>query len=285
MRVIFTIVAAAASFVTSCAQAETTACTAITAVPTTISVQGVYCLKNNLSTNAVSGAAITVTSNHVTIDFNGFKLGGLGGGSSSTTIGILSSNASFLSVRNGAIKGFHSGIVLAWGANNLIEDMQVDGSLSRGIAISEADTTILRRNRVTNTGTPSSQYIYGISATGTSSNRNNIITDNMVSGIYANSFGIGIAFQNARQLEISDNTITNITGESSNTLAIYAFPPLSGYPSNEMRAVIRHNMLINTGAGFGIGIEGGTAICTDNSILGFATGIISCAVSARNDVM
>ena len=45
--------------------AETVNCTAITSVPFTITVQGVYCLTEDLSTSMTSGVAIDVATNNV----------------------------------------------------------------------------------------------------------------------------------------------------------------------------------------------------------------------------
>ena len=62
----------------------------ITSLPAVLSTPGVWCLKQDLSTNMTSGIAIDVQSNNVTVDCNGFKLGGLGGGPTSTARGIQS---------------------------------------------------------------------------------------------------------------------------------------------------------------------------------------------------
>src|SRR5262245_20959189 len=52
----------------------------IDTVPTTISTQGVWCLRKDLATAVSNGAAISIEANNVTIDCNGFKLGGLAAG-------------------------------------------------------------------------------------------------------------------------------------------------------------------------------------------------------------
>ena len=62
------------------ARAETVNCTPIDYLPYTISAQGVYCFTQHLGTNMTSGNAITINTNNVVIDLNGFKLGGLGAG-------------------------------------------------------------------------------------------------------------------------------------------------------------------------------------------------------------
>src|SRR5687768_721081 len=63
----------------------------IDALPATITTQGVWCLRGDLSTSLASGIAITVETNNVTIDCNDFKLGGLAAGTATQTVGIYAS--------------------------------------------------------------------------------------------------------------------------------------------------------------------------------------------------
>src|SRR5438128_10780586 len=49
-------------------------------VPTIISSQGTWCLRQNLATSATSINAIEIQTNNVAIDCHGFKLGNLGAG-------------------------------------------------------------------------------------------------------------------------------------------------------------------------------------------------------------
>src|SRR5688572_22532073 len=76
------------------------ACTGfIASVPTTISTQGIWCFNKDLNTPVATGSAITVTANNVTIDCNGFKLGGLQAGLGTATVGIFANGRSNLTVR------------------------------------------------------------------------------------------------------------------------------------------------------------------------------------------
>src|SRR5688500_991377 len=77
----------------------------IDTVPTTISTQGVWCLRQNLSTAAIFGAAITIAANNVTVDCNDFKLGGLAAGNQSIAVGIRASGQQNLNVRHCGIRG------------------------------------------------------------------------------------------------------------------------------------------------------------------------------------
>jgi hypothetical protein len=51
----------------------------ITSLPATVSTEGAWCLKQDLSTAIASGNAITISSNNISIDCHDFKLDGNGG--------------------------------------------------------------------------------------------------------------------------------------------------------------------------------------------------------------
>src|SRR5262245_29056235 len=86
------------------ALAETTNCTAITSVPYVITVQGVYCFTDNIATTMSSGNAIEIQANNVTIDLNGFKLGGLAAGLGTSARGIYANQRQNITVRNGIVR-------------------------------------------------------------------------------------------------------------------------------------------------------------------------------------
>ena len=94
------------------AQAETTNCTAITSLPYVVTTQGVYCFTGHLSTSITLGSAITINANNVTIDMNGFKLGGLAAGGGTGATGIYAIQRKNITIRNGIIRGFRLGISL-----------------------------------------------------------------------------------------------------------------------------------------------------------------------------
>src|SRR5438105_8951942 len=74
------------------AESETTVCTAITAVPTIITAQGIYCFNQDFNTPITSGAAIDIQANNVILDLNGHLLGNLAAGAGTTAVGISSSD-------------------------------------------------------------------------------------------------------------------------------------------------------------------------------------------------
>ncbi len=132
--------------------AETVNCTSITTLPYTISVQGVYCLTGDLVTGITSGAAITVATNNVTIDLNGYKVGGQAAGAGTDARGIVASNRSNVRIHNGVVRGFRYGVSLFLGSGHVIENMLLDFNTEKGIDVSSANGVIVRGNRVNNTG-------------------------------------------------------------------------------------------------------------------------------------
>ena len=98
------------------------ACTGfIDSVPATITTQGVWCLRKDLSTNIASGSAIAISVNNVTVDCNGFKLGGLAAGNGSVANGIYAVNRQNATVRNCNIRGFFTGIDVVYDVGHVIE--------------------------------------------------------------------------------------------------------------------------------------------------------------------
>ena len=141
-----------------------TVCTAITALPAVITVQGVYCFTGDLSTAMGSGPAIDIQTNNVTLDLNGFKLGGLAAGPGTTALGIRAINRQNITIRNGTIRGFLVGINLATiisaSQGHVVEDIRADQNTSLGIFVT-ALNSIIRNNLVVATG---GTTIYGTNA-------------------------------------------------------------------------------------------------------------------------
>ena len=167
------------------AKAETINCTEITTLPTTISTQGVYCLKKHISTNLASGAAITVTTNNVTIDCNEFKVGNLAAGLLTQAVGIQATGRVNVTVRNCGIRGFQTGINFTNGQYR-VETSRVDNNTQIGIRVG-GDGSVVRRNEIVDTGGSQVSGVlefYGIYAEG-----NVDITDNIVSSVAATATG------------------------------------------------------------------------------------------------
>ena len=135
-------------------QAETVNCTAITALPVVITVQGIYCFTGDLSTSITSGNAIDIQTNNVVLDLNGHKLGGLAAGLGTVAIGISASNRQNLTIRNGTVRGFLRGMVLdnsTVSQGHIVEDIRADQNTLVGIEV-RGSGIIVRNNQVVATG-------------------------------------------------------------------------------------------------------------------------------------
>lgn len=153
----------------------------VESVPATIATQGVWCLRKDLSTSIVSGRAITIAANNVTLDCNDFKLGGLAAGPSSQAYGIYTNAYLNVAVRNCSVRGFHYGIYMNGGVGHLIEDNRLDNNLNSAILLVQASNSTIRGNRVYDTGGyPDNSNRYGIYAYGGDAIE---IIDNVVAGV------------------------------------------------------------------------------------------------------
>ncbi len=164
-------------------QAETTECVPITALPQVITAQGIYCLTGNLSTPISAGSAIDIQANNVTIDLNGWKIGGLVAGLGTNTLGITALNRKNITIKNGLIRGFWGAIYLNGPASqgHVIHDIQADGNTSQGFFL-EGSGHSLRRNRVLATG-GSTQTDEAIGIFLQSSAAGSQVSDNTVAGV------------------------------------------------------------------------------------------------------
>jgi hypothetical protein len=186
----------------------------IAALPVVISTPGTWCLKKDLATSMASGAAITVQTNNVTIDCNGFRVGGLAAGMGTQTIGVLSDARLNTAVRGCRIRGFHDGIALVGdGGGHLVEDNVVEASTYIGMRVF-GDGSVVRRNRILDTGGTTVQVgsAYGMEAGGAIE-----IVDNEIRGIVPstdveggsnNTFGLWIT--SGVGLRIADNRFRDI---------------------------------------------------------------------------
>ena len=137
-------------------RAETVNCTAITALPAVITVQGIYCFTGNLQTAITSGNAIDIQTNNVVLDLNSFKLGGLAAGPGTNANGIHANDRQNITIKNGTIRGFFIGIFLGdSGASasqgHVVEDIRADQNTAVGIEV-QGSGNIVRNNQVVATG-------------------------------------------------------------------------------------------------------------------------------------
>jgi len=250
----------------------------IDSVPTTITRQGTWCLRKDVSTNIVSGNAITIATNNVTIDCNGFKIGGLAAGAGSHAYGIAAYGRQNATVRHCNIRGFNTGITLNGGAGHLVEDNRLDNNLFYGIFVA-GDNNRISRNVVYDTG----------GSTGATSPRGISgyadIVDNTVSGLFASApggtlYAIQVYAAGAR---IHGNTVSNLDmtavqgGSVGNAIGLELGAPRMRASSNQIAG---GESAIN---GHGIRVSNASsAYCVDNTVGGFATNIHASCVGTGN---
>lgn len=253
----------AALFPVGVARAETMqTCTGfIDAVPAVITTQGVWCLRRDLSSNQTSGRVIDIRANNVTIDCNGFKLGGLAAGAYRYATGIGSENASGATVRNCTVRGYQTGIGIT-GAGTVIEDNLVDQSGAWGV-YAWGDGVLVRRNRIFATG-GTVNFARGIVATGD-------VVDNIVSGVSAtgkaDADATGIFINNV-QASVLRNRVSGIVSPD----------PAKSFGINVYwgHSRIEGNHVYNAVPG-GVGISGvWTNPCLHNTVGGYATPVRGC---------
>lgn len=192
----------------------------VTSLPATIATPGTWCLKQDLSTGIQEGAAITIAANNVTLDCNGFKVGGLTAGIDTQALGVFAMQRTNVTVRNCNVRGFWFGISLHYNAGDtvapsghVVEGNRLDGNTRTGIVV-EADASIVRDNIVINTGGTTA----GGNPIGIWTTFNVDIVDNLIDGISvadgSNDQSYGIITWNNTGGVISGNRMRGITANS-----------------------------------------------------------------------
>lgn len=242
----------------------------IDSLPATISTQGTWCLRKDLATALSYGDAIEISANNVTIDCNGFKIGGLAAGIYSMATGIYAWDRQNVTIRNCNIRGFWYGILLSHGAGHLVQDNLLSNNLAVGISI-EGGNSIVRRNRIYDTG---GTGIHGAAD----------IIGNTVSGIFSDAGGgslSGISSNGTGNI-IQGNKVSgfDITGLADGVSTVTWGLHLWG--SNQR---VSDNQIIAEGLASSIGIYTGLYsgnFCINNTISGFATEIDGHCIGSGN---
>ena len=207
-------------------QAETVNCTAITSLPYTISAPGAYCLTGHLSTSVPAGPIITIDTDKVVLDLNGFSIDGSGAGLRTFATGIYVTSRKNITIKNGTLRGFFTGIHLTASdpirtaqGGNVIEDMRVEQSTVTGMYILGGHN-IIRNNQVVATGgAPFPATIAGIYARGNSLRvLNNDVID-VASREERLTYGIHLNY--APYSMVAGNRVSNITVPSWQAYGIH----------------------------------------------------------------
>jgi hypothetical protein len=190
-------------------------CTAITALPATISAPGAYCLTGDLSSSQGSLGVITITVDDVVLDLGGHTLNGLGAGSTTLAVGIYSLDHRNITVQNGTVRGFCNGIDLndsGAGASqgHLVQNLRVDGSKCIGIHVVGAGS-VIQNNQVLDTlGNVGLANIDGIFVGGTGVRVVNNDVENIFVAGESNSYAIRID-TTGNGAVVENNQIANAT--------------------------------------------------------------------------
>lgn len=248
----------------------------IDSVPVSIHEQGVWCLRKDLSTAITIGQAIYVGGNNITIDCNGYKLGGLGAGAGTQATGIYSYTVNNLSIRRCNIRGFMTGILVS-GQNlgtSIVEDNRLQNNTMYGIMVMGGKGSVIRRNLILKTGgsTWSPGAAFAIDAGGGVN-----VIDNTISGVEAPVDGSGNA--SSYGIFTSSNADGVVRGNRVRGLASKGDGASFGIISSHSNPTsLRDNDLSGTGASgsFGLYCYNSPAIAVGNIVSGFDTPISGC---------
>lgn len=248
----------------------------ISTLPATISTQGTWCLKSNLSTGITTGNAITIATNNVTIDCNDYKLGGLPAGDATNAVGIHSTDKLNTTVRRCGIRGFMYGIQLSGPTTSgtLVEDNRFDQNTYRAIEISGGGH-VIRDNRIVDTGgRPNSNSTVAINVAGSES----LIADNVISGLTVTGQGGLLIAINAvgGTSEISRNLVSGMVPNAG---------PVRGITVGNSRAsAIRANVVLSNPSLNGNGVTANLGnICSENKVVGFSDGFVGGCTNGGNN--
>lgn len=255
----------------------------VDSVPATISTQGTWCLRKDLSTGLTSGNAITISANNVTLDCNDFKLGGLAAGTASLAFGVSSPvdqagqaiekfNAT---VRRCNIRGFLAGVRLV-GHGHVVEDNRLDNNLLYGIACVGCS---VRRNQVMDTGGLIYEGAGYDTATGIFTNGSDVV-DNLVEGVFAAAAVTvvrGISFTHPGQVA-RGNTVRGLeyAGGAGGGHAIGISSSFSTGRLIEGNFISAEDVTL----GSSVAISGGGSACIDNTVYNYVTATQGCALES-----
>lgn len=191
-------------------------CTVIPYLPYTIQQPGCYCLAQNFSMALGSGTAITVDSDDVIVDFDGYTIDNRSAGSTTSAKGVYSNDRTDVTVRNGVLRGFYRGVSLyassatAGLTGLVVEDLVVTDSKNAGIVLFGSYGGVVRGNTVLTTSGGAAYDTtdtYGIYVVGP----NAWVHDNAVAGTSAKSgtWASGIRLNTSAHGVVERNKISN----------------------------------------------------------------------------
>jgi len=202
------------------AGADTGTCIDIVYQPPTVTITqpGVYCLQGPIAANLASRPAINIRASNVVVDLNGHKMGNLAAGTETRAIAVLATGRRNITVRNGIIRGFGTGVLIQPGSSgavdstgHIVENLTIERARIRGIDLRGTESTV-RNNRIYITG-DAPDTVTGLPRAGISIvGDNSSVVGNEVYDTHEppeNLGGIGILVQAADSAFVSGNRIAN----------------------------------------------------------------------------
>ena len=248
----------------------------IDSVPATITTQGTWCLRKDVSTALTSAYAIEVKTNNVTIDCNDFKIGGLAAGAGTTSFGVFASDKNNITVRRCNVRGFQFGVALLGvdGGGHLVENNRLDANTHTGILV-EGDGVTVRHNLVRDTG--GSTALLG-GARGIATVGNVDVIGNTISGLSPAPNGSGDTYPVG--IYGVDNEYGSIHGNRVRGLVVQGAGMAEGIKQETNGRVILRGNDVTGGALAGVAMSctNATAVARDNVLHGFTGGaLVGCA--------
>ncbi|MEW5804456.1 MAG: right-handed parallel beta-helix repeat-containing protein [bacterium] len=108
-----------------------------TTFPILLDEPGNYLLMSDLTVSAVDTNCLQITADEVILDLNGYTLSGPGKGIGSSGCGILACGQDCITIRNGTIQGFFTGLTLS-GTSHEVKNLNVLNNTSCGLVIESA---------------------------------------------------------------------------------------------------------------------------------------------------
>ena len=257
----------------------------IDAVPTVITTEGTWCLRHDIGTAASNIHAIDIQNHNVTIDCNDFKLGNVAAGTGTQSIGIYADAVSNITVRRCTIQGFQTGISIGSSApqsGHLIENNRLLLNRVWGILV-EGESSIIRRNTVTNTGGNPIAFIdYAIAIETSGDVIDNVVDGTVAAASFASFTSTGISEHGEGTL-IQGNRVRNLVQKGGGSAYGITLDNTTG-------VAVRDNYLVQSTSTPGEGIlcsalgNGSDARVRDNVIRHYSTGIHLCTDDGGNIV-
>jgi len=254
----------------------------IDALPAVVSTQGTWCLRKDVSTAMASGTAISIQANNVTLDCNGFKLGGLAAGLDTGANGIGWINRNNITVRNCSIRGFEYGLNANGGgdAYHAIENNRFDGNTHVGIHLAGDNHRVVGNQLNDTGGSPGWAGSFGMSITGD----HVVVQGNTIAGVWVsdtanngNGSAYGIVAVTGRGNVFQDNHILALIPRGTGSARALAVA----------HALVQGNVVLNAAGGGTTAVDGSNdgappSLCIGNRISGYTTTLDTCTSGGGN---